>query len=142
KAEEVRIFQPEPGCSDPTFTGSAADLDFHAAALLNLALQRISSLADDEASTDFVSAPWLQPISRKLNPLRYEFAGYHAHAEQRHGFRVLHSEAAAKGMAAEIARTSRERSNKVETGGLMFGEIDDSHRYIWIDRVSGPPPDS
>lgn len=24
----------------------------------------------------------------------------------------------------------------------MFGEIDDSHRTIWIDSVSGPPPDS
>ncbi|MDP9421365.1 MAG: Mov34/MPN/PAD-1 family protein [Pseudomonadota bacterium] len=142
KPEEIQVFQPEPGCSEPTFIGSAADLDFHAAALLNLALQRIGSLADEFSSTDFILAPWLPLKRRKQNPLRYEFVGYDAHAEQRHGFQVLHSEAAAKGIAAEIVRISRERSSRVETGGLMFGEIDDSHRYVWVDSVSGPPPDS
>jgi len=34
------------------------------------------------------------------------------------------------------------KSDTIETGGLMFGEIDESHRHIWIDSVSGPPPDS
>jgi integrative and conjugative element protein (TIGR02256 family) len=29
-----------------------------------------------------------------------------------------------------------------ETGGLLFGQIDDFLKIIWIDEVSGPPPDS
>jgi len=35
------IFQPEPGCSAPTFVGSAADIDHHAAGLLNVGLAHV-----------------------------------------------------------------------------------------------------
>ena len=45
-------------------------------------------------------------------------------------------------MIAAMRKIARVQSDKFETGGLLFGEIDDSHRNIWIDSVSGPPPDS
>ena len=38
---EVELFQPEPGCSEPTFQGSAADMAFHASGLLNLGLAEL-----------------------------------------------------------------------------------------------------
>jgi molybdopterin/thiamine biosynthesis adenylyltransferase/proteasome lid subunit RPN8/RPN11 len=140
--DEIAMFQPEPGCSAPTFIGSAVDIDFHAAALLNLGLGRVATLEATQASMDLIAAPWRER-KRSVSPhLRYTFDAYPRFGEQRHGYVVLQSEVARRGIAAEIRRIGRTRSDKVETGGLMFGEIDDSHRTIWIDSVSGPPPDS
>ena len=32
--------------------------------------------------------------------------------------------------------------NRTETGGILFGQMDDFLKVVWIDEVSGPPPDS
>jgi proteasome lid subunit RPN8/RPN11 len=140
--EDVKVFQPEPGCSAPTFIGSAADIDHHAAGLLNVGLRRAGSLPPAEASLDLIAAPWLEEAQRPGEHLRYAFEGYAGLPELHHGYRVLRSDGAARGMAAELKRIARTRSDKVETGGLIFGEVDDSQQQIWIDSVSGPPPDS
>ncbi|HEX2653152.1 MAG TPA: ThiF family adenylyltransferase [Xanthobacteraceae bacterium] len=140
--DEVVPFQPEPGCSAPTFIGSAADIDFHAAALLNLGLGRLTSLNVSQASMDLIAAPWCERKRSSSPHLKFAFDAYPHFAEQRHAYNVCQSEIARRGIASEIRRIGRTRSDKVETGGLMFGEIDDSHRTIWIDSVSGPPPDS
>jgi hypothetical protein len=140
--ETVKVFQPEPGCSAPTFIGSAADIDHHAGGLLNLGLSRIESLAPDEASLDLVTASWLRANDSKRHHLNYTFKDYYHHREQMHGYAVLRSDVAALDVAAELKRIARTRSDKVETGGLIFGEIDDAHQVIWVDSVSGPPPDS
>lgn len=142
KRDEVAIFQPEPGCSAPTFNGSAADIDFHAAALLNLGLGQIAQLGITQASMDLIAAPWCESKQSASPHLRYAFDAYPCFAEQRNGYHVRQSEIARRGMAYEIRRMKRTRSDMIETGGLIFGEIDDSHRTIWIDSVSGPPPDS
>lgn len=139
---DVKIFQPEPGCSAPTFIGSAADVDYHAAGLLNVGLRRVESLPPAKASLDLIAAPWLEEAKRPDGHLRYAFDGYTGFPELHHGYQILRSEEAARGMAAELRRIARTRSDKVETGGLIFGEVDDSHQQIWIDSVSGPPPDS
>lgn len=140
--QTVKVFQPEPGCSAPTFIGSVADIDHHAAGLLNLGLSRIESLAPDAASLDLVAALWSRVEVGKRHHLSYILKGYAHHGEQRHGYAVLRSGVAALGMTSEVKRISRTRSEKVETGGLIFGEIDDAHQVIWIDSVSGPPSDS
>lgn len=140
--ETVKVFQPEPGCSAPTFIGSAADIDHHAAGLLNIGLSRIESLAPDAASLDVVAASWLRADDSKRHRLSYTFKGYARHSEQRHGYAVLRSDVAALDMASELRRIARTRSDRVETGGLIFGEVDDAHQVIWVDSVSGPPPDS
>jgi proteasome lid subunit RPN8/RPN11 len=141
-SDEIEIFQPEPGCSDPTFTGSAADLDYHAGGLLNRAVQRLATLRRNQASVDLLSAPWLSTTGGQPGLLECTFGSYRGYRERRHRYGVLFSPVAEKGMRAEIDRIARVRSCTVETGGLMFGEINDAHRHIWIDSVSGPPPDS
>ncbi|MBH2008461.1 MAG: ThiF family adenylyltransferase [Xanthomonadaceae bacterium] len=140
--EMVKVFQPEPGCSAPTFIGSAADIDHHASGLLNIGLSRIESLAPDMASLDLVAASWLRTNDSKQHRLGYTFKGYPRHSEQRHGYAVLRSDVAALDMMSELKRIARTRSDKVETGGLIFGEVDDAHQLIWVDSVGGPPPDS
>lgn len=138
----VKVFQPEPGCSSPTFIGSAADIDHHAAGLLNLGLSRIQSLETDAASLDLVAASWSRLDDSKRHRLHYQFKGCARLVEQRYRYAVLRSEVAEAGMSSELRRIARTRSDKVETGGLIFGEIDDAHEVIWIDSVGGPPSDS
>lgn len=141
-SEDMKIFQPEPGCSAPTFIGSAADIDYHAAGLLNVGLGRVETLPHDRASVDLIAAPWIEKDGRASSKLSYAFTGCTTQPERRHGYTVLRSDSASRGITAELRRIARTRSDKVETGGLLFGEIDDSHRHIWIDSVSGPPSDS
>lgn len=138
----IKVFQPEPGCSSPTFIGSAADVDHHAAGLLNIGLQRIDSLAPDSASIDLVAPTWDLEIDPKQHRISFSFKNPTRFREKRHDYTVLRSERAARDMAAELSRNARVRSERVESGGLIFGEVDDSHRHIWVDSVSGPPPDS
>jgi hypothetical protein len=137
---EVKLFQPEPGCSKPTFTGSSADLAAHAATLLNLGLQRILELKPEQASTDLVPAAWTKVGGDGSLHITLDDEGQVF--EKKHGYKVFTSKGAQKGIASEIKRIARTRSDKVETGGLMFGEIDEAHGCIFVDSVTGPPPDS
>jgi hypothetical protein len=137
---ETKLFQPEPGCSAPTFIGSSADLAAHAATLLNVGLQRISELNLDQASTDLIPAPWTK--GGDSGALHLTLGNRGKSLDLRHGYEVLTSRVAQRGMNAEISRIGRVRSDKVETGGLIFGEIDEAHGRIYVDSVTGPPPDS
>lgn len=136
------VFLPEPGCSDPTFTGSAADIDFHAAGLLNLGLVRSRALGPATSSMDLVAPPWatLPPGAGRL--LSFEFEGVETTVELNRRYRTFTTRSARADMGSEMRRIARVRSSKVETGGLLFGEVDDSHGRIWIDAASGPPIDS
>jgi hypothetical protein len=136
------LFQPEPGCSNPTFTGSAADVDHHASGLLNVGLRRVSKLPPEGASMDLVAPPWSDMDPAVARVLRYDLPVPTVATERNRGFRVFTSLAATRGIASEIRRIARIRSSKFETGGLLFGDIDDSHGRVFIDGVSGPPPDS
>ncbi len=37
---------------------------------------------------------------------------------------------------------ARRRGLQVETGGVLFGEVDDASGVAWVTQASGPPPDS
>ena len=136
------LFLPEPGCSSPTFTGSAADIDHHAGGLLNVAFRRAAELSPDAASMDLAAAPWSALPAGSARLLTYRLDGVETTVEHVRKYRTFTTRAARNAMATEIRRISRVESSKFETGGLLFGEIDDSHGRIWIDSVSGPPPDS
>ena len=41
-----------------------------------------------------------------------------------------------------IRAAARERSPEHETGGLLFGELDETLGIAWVTNVSGPPQDS
>ncbi|WP_010335507.1 ThiF family adenylyltransferase [Sphingobium yanoikuyae] len=133
---------PEPGCSSPTFIGSAADVDHHAAGLLNVGLIRVATLRNICASMDLCASIWAPLHGSADRRLSYELNSPSELSERRHGYQALVSIAAERGITTELRRNARLRSSKVETGGLIFGEIDESSRRIWIDSVSGPPADS
>ena len=139
--DEQNIFQPEPGCSAPTFLGSAADID-HFAALINLGLVRAQTLSASQSSIDLVAAPWLMRPTREMPQIGAQFEHRARLTEQHHGYTVWQSSVALQSISSELRRLGRLRADRNETGGLIFGEIDEAHRYIYVDDVSGPPPDS
>ena len=129
-------FQPEPGCSEPTFRGSYARLaslvgEMVEEAGARFSLGRAPSAAVLETHDD----------SGASSSRRFEFADDLV-LSLPDGFEVRFAPAAWRDMRGWVIRSDRLRGATVETGGHLFGERDDAARVIWISHVSGPPPDS
>ena len=132
-------FQPEPGCSEPTFVGSAADVAFFASSFFNFAAYMLQQEKDDVAKALFVSAcngPD-QMFSRVIDLGKADTSN-----DVFHDYRVLVSLAARRAIEGEIKSNARTGSSTDETGGLLLGEIDDALQTISIDVATGPPLDS
>lgn len=127
-------FQPEPGCSEPTFVASNTDVAWYAASFLNSAVKRLRVLKTDQAEVLF--------FNQENHFQRLAISNMEQYVDVINNFSVLMSPAARKAIHAELAQNSRSGNELDETGGLLFGEIDDSLRKAWVDFASGPPPDS
>jgi len=142
----TETFLPEPGCSDPTFTGSAAETGALAAHLMTAGLDALAGTAGPHAD---------QPLAVAVVRLDGPPSG-HASAgvswlgwpndlivrDGSAGFAIRFAVAAVRELHAESARGARVRGRRIETGGMLLGEIDEACRCIWIDMATGPPPDS
>lgn len=67
-------------------------------------------------------APWLADSKASESRLSYVLTNPTAYTEQNHGYAVLRSDASFADMSAELKRIARTRSDKIETGGLLFGD--------------------
>jgi proteasome lid subunit RPN8/RPN11 len=137
-----RLFQPEPGCSDPTFVGSAADVFGLSSTLLNVLSRWLAAGDDTHARAFALSSP--SRFDKPSVPAEFHFAWTRDRIldDSQQGYQVRLSEAAEKALMGWI-RTSRRRFGAaVETGGLLFGQIDEFLTVVWVNEVSGPPPDS
>ena len=135
-------FQPEPGCSEPTFVGSAADVAFFASSFFNLAADELENAPDDIAQAFYVTGPERLDSRSSKGSCVVDLAKVEPQIEALHGYRVLLSPAAQKSIDSEIALNGRTGTSEDETGGLLLGEIDDSLATIFIDTATGAPPDS
>lgn len=131
----VANFQPEPGCSEPTFVGSDADLAGLSARMLNAVVRTLRT--SDPEHTGF---GWLL---EEQGPL-HEFAWRPdlVLKEKGRGYSVRVAPAAVREMKAWARRTARTAAPTVETGGLAFGELNQAAGVLWVTEVEGPPPDS
>lgn len=131
------LVQPEPGCSAPTFHGSAADVAGAASALVN----QIGRYLDHPTNhlAVFSALPHGQPLPGG-QPLRVE-TPIPTKIRANDDYTVLLTEGARVTIHA-IASNALDASPPLETGGLLFGERDDAARAITIGSASGPPPDS
>jgi integrative and conjugative element protein (TIGR02256 family) len=137
-----RLFQPEPGCSDPTFVGSAADVFGLSSTLLNV-LSRWLAAGDDTHARAF-ALPSPSRFDKPSLPAEFHLAWTRDRilGDSQQGYQIRLTEAAEKALMGWI-RTSRRRFGAaVETGGLLFGQIDEFLKVVWVNEVSGPPPDS
>jgi integrative and conjugative element protein (TIGR02256 family) len=144
------VFVPEPGCSETTFRGSAAEVqalasylfagclsDLHAAAgaerpaAMSARVVQLANAAgrdDPGGAAEFEWPPDVVITDSK--------AGDEA------GYQIRISEAALADMHREAFLTRQERGDGVETGGTLFGQIDSAARLIWVSLATGPTPDS
>ena len=128
-------FQPEPGCSEPTFIGSNTDLAGLSARMLNSiarALQRV-----DDCHTGF---GWICEESGPVH--EFLWAPEHTLRDEGRGYSIRVSAVATREMCGWARRSARTVGAKIETGGLVFGELNEAAGVLWATEVEGPPPDS
>lgn len=130
------LFQPEPGCSDPTFSGSMADVSGLVATALNFfvaqaphATQAMGFAYASPGTAGGASAPMRLTLER-------------VHQTVAGNYRILISDKALNAARAAVRENSRVRSPTHETGGLLWGLWNSAAGLIVVSDTSGPPPDS
>jgi predicted acylesterase/phospholipase RssA/proteasome lid subunit RPN8/RPN11 len=140
RQSRTEIFQPEPGCSDATFMGSCADVALLASTMLNLAAEELNA-----PSAPAVAHLLAQPValgSKWITHKRFSWPADQVLEDPSSGYEVRLNFAAWRELLGWIVANERVRGINVETGGLLFGERNDLLKVLWVDEVSGPPPDS
>lgn len=130
------IFQPEPGCSDPTFIGSSSDSAALASLMLEIATTALSH--NKQSNVWFVSKSIDEKSSRISLPIPQDYLT----VDKISGYEVRIAHAAWNQIQAETRRNKRTNGPEIETGGLLFGQRDDVLKIVWIDSATEPPPDS
>jgi integrative and conjugative element protein (TIGR02256 family) len=137
-------FQPEPGCSAPTFIGSAAEVSALAAALFSSALGTLS--AHEAGMTEPMSLHITRLADNRAAvtppPERLTWWNDLLTRDPASGFEVRVTAAALDRMYSEVVASGDLLGDRVETGGLLLGHADGAARVVWVDVASGPPPDS
>ena len=132
------LFLPEPGCSAPTFVGAEADV---AAVVGALTRSAGTALASETAGSWMMiqlpdgrtGALALSEHQDIANPVELEDAC--------HGYSVQVEPDAMAELLAWIRKNDRNFPD-CETGGHLYGEIDNATRTIAVTAALGPPPDS
>jgi proteasome lid subunit RPN8/RPN11 len=136
-----KLFQPEPGCSDPTFVGSAADVLGLAATFLNVG-SRWLSRGGSSPRAAALRAAHLADRAGTPRLLEFHWTSDRVIVDGKCGFQIRLAKDAERDLLAWVRRGTRTRGAGVETGGLLFGEFNEYLKVVWISEVSGPPPDS
>jgi molybdopterin/thiamine biosynthesis adenylyltransferase/proteasome lid subunit RPN8/RPN11 len=133
KGSEENLFQPIPGCSEPTFTGSIADTQSLASQMLNLVSKQLHEGSDD--ATAFIASS----CGNGLKGSRITLPSDMSLVDAMNKYDVRISQQAFN----EIKKIIWSNPNKKnETGGILFGYVNDAIKTVWIDHVTPPPPDS
>ncbi|MCC8949126.1 ThiF family adenylyltransferase [Bradyrhizobium sp. Arg62] len=136
----TRLFQPEPGCSSPTFHGSAADVIALTAQMMNVASGWLAAPAPAlSRSRTFALAEQRQGGLREFE---FSWPSDVVLRDGINGYQIRITQPALSGMRTWMCRSARVNGRRVETGGLLFGHTDQFLKIVWVDEVSGPPPDS
>lgn len=151
-------FQPEPGCSEPTFRGSATEAQALASQLLAGALADLqASQADSQtAAAAGLTTPASEhqgpPVSARIARLPYAdnsdgpdwvtWVNDRTILDPGSGYQIRFSPAALDAMQDEAYGVRLTFGSDVETGGILLGQIDDASQVIWVTSAIGPPPDS
>ena len=138
----TEIFQPEPGCSESTFVGSATDVTVLAGAMLNRLACILVEGSSTTASAYFLTQPHLD-----VNTGQNAYASFDWHDDQvsqdpHNGYEIRIAASAWSEIRGWIRQNQRTDGPDVETGGILFGERDDVSRVVWVTEAIGPPPDS
>jgi hypothetical protein len=134
---DVEMFQPEPGCSDPTFRGSSADAAVMASSLLNSGLGILQGLSTgNPIGFCMLAQPQLQLRSHGVTCDSPKVL-----RDKMEGFNVVIQPQVMTRIQAEMQLVSVEDPD-FETGGILLGELSILGRTAFVDVATGPPSDS
>ena len=135
KTASDKRFQPEPGCSEPTFIGSNADLAGLSARMLNSIARSIAT-----SNGSHTGAGWLSEESGPIHA--FAWSPDHILRDEGSGYSVRLCSNAVRELCGWARRSVRTAGATIETGGLVFGELNEAAGVFWVTDVEGPPPDS
>lgn len=138
-SEPATPFQPEPGCSDATFIGSAADAALLAAVATNFVGEALTAQGET-AKGCFATSP--QCGEPRTKTLVQDFPADLVFIDPQTGYETRMEPGAWQTLQSWKEESRRRRGEDVETGGLLFGEISEHLGIVWVSEASGPPPDS
>jgi hypothetical protein len=133
------FFQPEPGCSDVTFTGSAADVSGLAGQLLAGGLHALAADGSCDMAALIVRMPASpqEPAVGAARWFRWPDDVVLQSADGRHEVRL--AAPAVAEMRAEARRGARVRGKQVETGSSLLGGFDAAAGVVWVDEATALP---
>lgn len=151
KQPRTDVFVPEPGCSEATFRGSAAEVQALASCLFAGCLDDLRAATGDER-TPAMSARVVQlaKAAGRDDPggaAEFEWLPDVVIADARAageaaGYQIRISAVALADMRREARATRQQRGDRVETGGMLFGQVDSAARVVWVSLATGPAQDS
>ncbi|MDT7858334.1 Mov34/MPN/PAD-1 family protein [Rubrivirga sp. S365] len=139
---ESSPFYPEPGCSESTFVGSAADLGGLAAIALNWATARLAGPPNDAPVALLAAPPHVTVGSGLLPHVEVSASPRVSLSDPRSGYLVKLTPEAVEDIERAVDDSHSRLGPGVETGGPVYGAWDALRRTVWVDRVGSPPPDS
>lgn len=143
----TELFFPEPGCSSPTFVGSAAQTTALAGMMLHEALMVLHGADRGSPETAgqeqvFFASAVRMGTAATIGTSRVSWPADVVETDESRQFEVRVSRDALAEARAEVRRGARVRAPEVETGGMLLGAFDDATGIVYVDKVTGPPPDS
>jgi integrative and conjugative element protein (TIGR02256 family) len=135
----AELVQPEPGCSAPTFRGSGADCALLSAAMYN-GLGRMLRTGPSEPSFVVFTQPGVHATPTPA--LAHTFAPVTVCSTGSKGSQVRMLDTARQVILDHLRDHKRRRRSHLETGGLLFGQVDEAAGVTWITHATRPPPDS
>lgn len=149
------LFQPEPGCSEATFEGSAAEVTALASHLFTGVLARLKGGPEKGRPAGPMSAYVVRLgcdlDSEPLAPARLAWPDDHVVLDRAFGYEVRIDARALADMRRECRQVAAEDERRhgagegdrpYETGGMLLGQIDDACKVVWVSVAPPPPPDS
>ena len=133
-------FYPEPGCSDSTFIGSAADMSALSGAMFNWIMQE--ARRDRDVACAFLCSQQSIVETGEIACLTVEADNYDTLIDTRASYDVRLRSGVAEAIHAHIEDAKQRIGAEAETGGPLFGDWDDARRVFWIDVADPAPPDS
>ncbi|MFT3931040.1 MAG: ThiF family adenylyltransferase [Spongiibacteraceae bacterium] len=139
----TQLFQPEPGCSDPTFIGSATDVTVLVSRMLNVASGWLAQNIKDRAYGFGMYLSSAPHTTIGIPPeAEYIWEPDDIYIDGLRGYQIRVAPSAKATMLSWMRKSERRRGMDFETGGILFGQINDFLKIIWVTAASGPPPDS
>lgn len=144
----TELFMPEPGCSAPTFVGSGAEATALAAGLFSAGLDALAGQVPELSGQPMAAGVVRLDLADPAGTRGRGTTGWIAWPNDAvlpgadGGMPVRISPAALTAVRAEARRAARMHGPRIETGGMLLGQIDEAVGAVFVDVATRPTPDS